>query len=39
VPKDIRVATAPAGQDTDAVLSEVGYTPKDLEQLRAKGII
>jgi len=39
VPKDIRIATAPAGHDTDAVLGEIGYTPKDIEQLRAKGVI
>jgi crotonobetainyl-CoA:carnitine CoA-transferase CaiB-like acyl-CoA transferase len=39
VPKEIRYATAPAGHHTDEVLKEIGYTDKDLTQLRAKGVI
>ena len=39
VPKDIRAATAPAGEHTDEVLRGVGYTDKDLADLRAKGVI
>lgn len=39
VPKDIRKATAPAGDHTNEVLREVDYSDKDLEQLRAKGAI
>lgn len=39
VPKDIRIATATAGANTDEVLKSVGYTDKELAQLRAKGVI
>lgn len=39
VPKDIRSPTAPAGEHTDEVLAAVGYSAKEIEQLRAKGII
>ncbi|MCC6535076.1 MAG: CoA transferase [Burkholderiales bacterium] len=39
VPKDIRSATAPAGEQTDEVLASVGYTPAEIEKLRAQGVI
>ena len=39
VPKDVREATAPAGANTDEVLRSVGYTDKELAELRAKGVI
>ena len=39
VPKDIREATAPAGAHTEEVLRGVGYTDKQLADLRAKGVI
>jgi formyl-CoA transferase len=39
VPKDIRSATASAGEHTDEVLAGVGYSAKEIEQLRAKGVI
>jgi formyl-CoA transferase len=39
VPKDIRSATARAGEHTDEVLQSVGYSAQEIEQLRAKGIV
>ena len=39
VPKDVRIATAPAGANTDEVLRSVGYSDKELADLRAKGVI
>jgi crotonobetainyl-CoA:carnitine CoA-transferase CaiB-like acyl-CoA transferase len=39
VPKDIRTPTAAAGEHTDEVLQSVGYSAKEIEQLRAKGVI
>jgi formyl-CoA transferase len=39
VPKDVRIATAPAGANTEEVLRGVGYTDKELGELRAKGVI
>ena len=39
VSKDIRAATAPAGEHTDEVLRGVGYSDKELSELRAKGVI
>ena len=39
VPKDVRTATAPAGANTDEVLRSVGYTDKELAELRSKGVI
>ena len=39
VPKDVRTATAPAGEHTDEVLKSVGYSDTELADLRAKGVI
>ena len=39
VPKDIRSATAPAGAHTDEVLRSAGYTDKEIEGMRAKGVV
>jgi formyl-CoA transferase len=39
VPKDIRRATAEAGEHTDEVLAAVGYSAQEIEQMRAKGIV
>jgi formyl-CoA transferase len=39
VPKDIRRATAEAGEHTDEVLAGVGYSAQEIEQMRAKGIV
>jgi len=39
VPKDIRMATAPAGAHSAEVLREAGYSDQEIEALRAKGIV
>jgi formyl-CoA transferase len=39
VPKEIRKPTAAAGEHTDEVLQSVGYSAKEIEQLRSKGVI
>ena len=39
VSKKIRSATADAGAHTDEVLSSVGYTKEQLQQMRANGVI
>ena len=39
VPKDIRIATEPAGAQTDEVLRSVGYSDEEIAQMRAKGVI
>ncbi len=38
-PWSIRSATPEAGEHTDAVLSELGYVPADVEALRAKKVV
>ncbi|MDA8049387.1 MAG: CaiB/BaiF CoA-transferase family protein [Rhodospirillales bacterium] len=38
-PKDIRSATPEAGQHTEAVLREAGYSPAEIADMRAKGAI
>ena len=38
-PKDVRSATPEAGQDTEAVLGELGYSPAEIAAMRAKGAI
>jgi crotonobetainyl-CoA:carnitine CoA-transferase CaiB-like acyl-CoA transferase len=37
--KKIRRATQDLGQDSDEILASVGYTPDQLNDLRAKGVI
>ena len=37
--RDIRMATRDAGQDTDAVLREVGYSDAEIATMRAKGAV
>jgi len=37
--RDIRMATRDAGQDTDAVLREVGYSEAEIATMRAKGAV
>ena len=37
--RDIRLATRDAGQDTDAVLREVGYSDAEIATMRAKGAV
>ncbi len=39
VPKTIRTPTPAAGQDTDAVMASLGYTPEQIAELRGRGII
>ncbi len=39
VPKRIRTPCPAAGQDTDAVMTELGYSPEQIAELRARGII
>jgi formyl-CoA transferase len=39
LPKDIRIATAPAGAHTDEVLRSIGYTDKEIAAMRTKGIV
>ncbi len=39
LPKDIRIATAPAGAHTDEVLHSIGYTDKEIAAMRTKGIV
>jgi crotonobetainyl-CoA:carnitine CoA-transferase CaiB-like acyl-CoA transferase len=39
VPKDIRMATAPAGAHSAEVLRAAGYSDKEIEAMRAKGIV
>ena len=39
VSKKIRTATADAGAHTDEILSSVGYSKEELQQMRAKGVI
>ncbi len=39
VPKTIRSGTPEAGADTDAVLGWVGYTPAEIAEMRAKGVV
>ena len=38
-PAEIRTATAEAGQHTDEVLAEIGYSEAELASLRAEGVI
>ena len=39
VPKGIRTPCPAAGQDTDAVMAELGYSKEQVAELRARGII
>jgi formyl-CoA transferase len=39
VPKGIRTPCPAAGQDTDAVMAELGYSTEQIAELRARGII
>ena len=39
VPKDIRSATAQPGEHTDEVLRSAGYSDKEIQAMRAKGVV
>ncbi len=39
IPRGVRTATADAGAHTNEVLTEAGYTPAEIAELRAKGAV
>jgi crotonobetainyl-CoA:carnitine CoA-transferase CaiB-like acyl-CoA transferase len=38
-PASIRTPPPTLGQDTDAILGELGYGPAEIEQLRIRGVV
>ena len=38
-PASIRTPPPTLGQDTDAILGELGYEPAEIEELRTRGVV